>query len=214
MTIDFIGVIVPLSILLPFFIALVRWSHLSPGARYIFLYLLVSALINTTAAIVGKYFHQNNMPLVHVLTVLELIIFLLYYRVTLNQKKSAIFYPSLATAFVLFCIINAVFLQSIYTYSSYTRSVEAIILMLFALNYFARQASVAPAKGKVIKQPDFYFNAGIFLYFSGAFMLFIFSNFIITNLSKANFLIIWNIHGSLVLLMYLLFSAGFVLCKK
>lgn len=214
MTFNFIGVIVPLSILLPFFIALIRWRYLSPEARFVFLYLLVSAIINITAAIVGKVFHRNNMPLVHILTVAELIIFLLYYRKLLGGKKRTRLYVALAFAFVAFAVANALFLQSIYAYSSYTRSVEAFICMLFALNFFAKLASGNLPAGKILRMPDFYFNVGIFLYFSGAFMLFIFSNFIITTLSKTNFFIIWNIHGSLVLLMYLLFSAGFILCKK
>jgi hypothetical protein len=81
------------------------------------------------------------------------------------------------------------------------------------MKYFASIAS-GPASAKIIAQPDFYFNAGFFLYFSGAFMLFVFSNFIITNLSLHGFLTIWTIHSSLVLLMYLLFSTAFLLCKK
>ncbi len=123
------------------------------------------------------------------------------------------FYILLPAAFTILCIINALFFQSIYTYSSYTRSVEAIVLMMFALSYFAKLATGNLEK-KSGRQPDFYFNAGIFLYFSGAFMLFIFSNFIAANLSKSNFLIIWNIHAALLLLMYILFSIAFLKCKK
>jgi hypothetical protein len=214
MKIDFTGVILPLSMLFPLFIALLRWRFLPAQSKYIFMYILATVLINSTAIAIGKFLHKNNMPLVHLLTAVDIVILLFYYKALLHHQHRFKLYLALAAIFVAFCIINAIFFQSIYTYSSYTRSVEAIICLLFALNYFARLASDTTTAVKVIRQPDFYFNAGIFLYFSGAFMLFIFSNFVITGLTKANFFIIWNIHGALVLLMYILFCIGFLLCKK
>lgn len=115
--------------------------------------------------------------------------------------------------FVMLCIANALYLQDIHTYNSYTRSVEAIVCILFSLNYFAKLAS-DPETGNVIRLSDFYANTGIFLYYSGAFILFVFSNFIITKLSLNNFLIIWNIHAALILLMYQGIAVSFLLCKK
>lgn len=212
MNINFIGVIVPLAVLLPIIIALLKWRHLPAEAKCIFWYLVITAVIGFAAAIIGKVLHKNNLPLVHILTAVEMIIFIHYYSLLFGEQKANLKYRILALSFVLFCIINALAIQNIYSYSSYTRSVEAFICMLFALNYFAKLA--AESSERVVLLPNFYFNAGIFLYFSGAFMLFIFSNFIIVNLNKANFLIIWNIHGALVLLMYVIFSTAFLLCKK
>lgn len=213
MTVNFIGVIVPLSVLLPIIIALIKWRQLTAEAKCLFWYLLITAVIGFAAVIMGKFYHKNNMPLVHLLTAIEMIIFIFYYRMLPSAPKNNLFYGLLGIAFVTFCIINAFYIQGIHSYSSYTRSVEAIICMLFALNYFAGLAADTTA-ARPLSSPNFYFNTGIFLYFSGAFMLFIFSNFIIVNLTKANFLIIWNIHGVLLLLMYLFFSAAFLLCKK
>ncbi|MFM6926452.1 MAG: hypothetical protein ACKOU7_13175 [Ferruginibacter sp.] len=213
MTIDFIGVIAPLCILPPIFIAVIRWRFLIKEAKWICWYLLITALISFAATIIGKVFHKNNMPLVHLLTAIEMLLFIGYYKTLLSKKEKNPLYLILSVGFIVFCIINAFYIQGIYSYSSYTRSVEAIICILFALNYFARLAT-----GKTISSwssnPDFYFNAGIFLYFSGAFMLFIFSNFIVSNLSKPDFMIIWTIHAVLVLLMYLFFTFAFILCKK
>jgi len=209
----FLSVIVPFSILLPIFIGSIKLKALPGTARIVLGYLFFSAVINAAAIIVGRYFHQNNLPLVHLFTVIEAILFIWYYKKLYGASKSDLFYVLVAAAFTTLCIINAIFFQSIYTYSSYSRSLEAITCMLFALNYFAKLASAAPGK-KIAMQPDFYFNCGIFLYFSGAFMLFVFSNFIITNLSSHNFYIIWTMHAALTLLMYIFFSIAFLLCKK
>jgi hypothetical protein len=143
----------------------------------------------------------------------ETVLLIWYYKKLLGSSRRNSFYAVLAIVFTLLCIVNAVFFQSIYTYSSYSRSLEALICILLALNYFAQQASAASGK-KMMAQPDFYFNSGIFLYFSGAFMLFVFSNFVITNLSSHNYLIIWTIHAAFLLVMYMFFSIAFFVCKK
>lgn len=213
MRLDFIGVIAPLCILPPIFISVIRWRFLTKEAKWICWYLLITALISLAASVIGKVFHKNNMPLVHLLTAIEMILFIGYYKTLLFKKDKSPLYIILSICFIIFCVINAFYIQGIHSYSSYTRSVEAIICMLFALNYFARLAAERTIS-KWSSNSDFYFNAGIFLYFSGAFMLFIFSNFIVSNLSKPDFTVIWTIHAVLVLIMYLFFSFGFLICKK
>jgi hypothetical protein len=65
----------------------------------------------------------------------------------------------------------------------------------------------------LVDQPAFWFNTGMFLYFSGSNMLYIFSNYILTE-SKHNFLVTWNTRAAFLLIMYLLFTLGFLKCKK
>ena len=206
------AVLVPCSILLPLGIGLLKIKVLPQSAKIIWYYLLVSAVVSSAAIFIGRVMHVNNLPLIHVYTALEVILFCWFYKKLLQAPKDSVLYWLLPTVFVLLCIINALFFQSIHTYSSYTRSVEAIICILFALNYFARLATDNNGK-KIALLPEFYLNSGIFLYFSGAFMLFVFSNFII-NSSSHNYSVIWVIHAALVLFMYLFFSVGFTLCKK
>jgi hypothetical protein len=209
----FMAVIVPLSILLPLVIGIIKYRKLSGSARLIIWYLIISALFTGISLLISRHYHQNSMPVGHLFTVIEMAMIIFFYKKILSDGKKNSSYRIVIILFTILCILNALFFQSIYTYNSYTKSIEAIICILFAMNYFAAIAS-DNSSGKILTQPDFYFNAGFFLYFSGAFMLFVFSNFIITNLSLHSFLIIWTIHAALVLLMYILFSTGFLLCKK
>ncbi len=208
---NFNSIITPLCILIPIIAGLIKFKVLPFNLKLIWYYLVVTALINTAATIVARVYHKNNLPLVHLFTLVEGLMLISFYRYTLDSNKKKKWYNLLQIAFVAICIINALFFQSIYTYSSYTRYTESIMCMLFALNYFAK---VAALELSVVKLPNFYINAGIFLYFSGSFVLFIFSNLITYKVSLTNFLIIWNIHASLMVLMYLFFSFGFILCKK
>ena len=207
----FNSIVVPLFILVPIIYGLYRYKTLRFTFKIVWFYLLITALINAASIIIGRVYHTNNSPIIHVYTAIEMLLLIWFYKNLLEIKNSKKWYTLLQIAFVLTCIVNAVFFQSIYTYCSYTRSLESIICMLFALNYFAK---IASADTRVLKDAGFYFNTGIFLYFSGAFMLFVFSNFVVTKLSKTDFLIIWNIHACLVVLMYIFFTIGFSLNKK
>ncbi len=207
------AVIVPLSILLPLAIGIIKYRQLSDAAKLVHWYLIISALFTGISLLISRYYHENSMPVTHVFTLIELGLITFFYKTLFSADKKNSFYNYIILVFAVVCVINALYFQSIYTYNSYTKSIEAIICILFAMKYFAAIAS-GSSSTKIITSPDFYFNTGFFLYFSGAFMLFVFSNFIVTNLSLNNFLIIWTIHASLVLLMYLFFSTAFLLCKK
>lgn len=209
----FMAVIVPLSILLPLFIGTIKYRKLSGASKLTYWYLIISALFTSMSLLISRYYHKNSMPVTHLFTLVELSFIIFIYKSLLHAGKKNNFYILLITAFTAICILNAIFFQSIYTYNSYTKSIEAIICILFAMKYFAAITSGIISE-KTFTNDGFYFNTGFFLYFSGAFMLFVFSNFIITNLSLSNFLIIWTIHAALVLLMYLFFTLGFILCKK
>jgi len=207
----FMGVIVPLSILLPLFLGFYRFSVLERPGRILLWYLVVAAAVSLAARIIASELHLNNMPLLHIFTVIEFYLLLLFYRELLFTGKVPLFFNLLPLLFLVACCLNAYYLQSIYTYNSYMRSLEALTIMLLAVNYFAKIA--AQPNSKVTASQYFWFNAGLFLYFSGAFMLFIFANFIMA-LSRQNFDIIWNIHASFVLVMYILIAIGFIKCTK
>ena len=208
----FMSVLVPCSILLPILIGILKLQRLPASARIIWYYLIVSAVVSAAFTFMGRIFHINNMPLVHLYTPIEIIFFCWFYTKVLWPQGNRFLNIWLPALFTVVCIINALRFQSIYTYSSYTRSLEALICIVLALIYFAKMAAYNNEK-KQVSKPELYFNSGIFLYFSGGFMLFVFSNLIL-NLPPGNYAVIFVIYSALVLCMYLLFSVAFLLCKK
>jgi hypothetical protein len=206
----FNSIVVPVTILIPIISGLYKYKILPFSLKIIWFYLLSTAVINTAATIMGRVYHVNNMPLVHFYTFIEGLLFIWFFQF-LSSEANRKWFIILQLVFACFCILNAAFFQSIYLYSSYTRYTESIICILFALKYYAQ---LALSDNKPLRLPTFYFNTGIFLYFSGSFVLFIFSNVISQKLSPSTMLIFWSGHSSLVLLMYILFSIGFIKCKK
>lgn len=204
----YMGVVVPLTIILPVFVALIRFRHLPRQGKVILFYLLMSSIVNIAATTLAKQ-KMNNLPLSHIYTFIEFIFLAEFYKIVLGEKKLI---TGLQLFFLLACVLNTIFFQDIYKFNSYTRSLEALIIMLLSVNFFAKMFT-DHLGSKLLNNEGFWFNTGMFLYFSGAFMLFIFSNFILQASSKS-FNIIWNLHATFVLIMYILFTLGFIKCKK
>lgn len=203
----YLRVIVPLAITLPLFFAVINLKRLSVSDKILLRYLLLSFVVNIVVAIMSAN-RINNLPLLHIFTWVELTILLFFYKNILEAKKAYRQYNMFISVFGLLCIINAIFFQSIYNYNTYTRSLEAIIMMLFSVNYFAKVfAENITQKTTVL--PAFWFNTGIFLYFSWSFIFFTFSN-VIAKQSTSNSIFLWYVHASFVLVMYMLFAVGFL----
>ena len=202
------GVIVPLTILLPIFIAFFRFKYLTDAAKALLVYLCTSALVSIVIKYTASY-KINNLPIFHLYTFIELLLLAEFYKKLIGFKKIITIVQFL---FLIACVVNAVFFQSIFTFNTYTRPLEAFIIMLFAVNYFAK-IFTDTSKVNLLEIPGFWFNTGLFLYFSGAFMLFIFSNFLL-KVSQESYYIVWNTHATFVLIMYILFTLGFIKCKK
>ena len=205
------GLIVPLAVLIPLFFAYLKRRHLSPEAIVILVYLILDGLVNVLAKVMAIN-KINNLPLLHVFTCLEFILFAQFYKIVLGERKQDLKYAIIQGSFTLICILNAVFLQSIYTFNSYTLSLSGFIIMFFAINYYAKIFNLT-LDVKVTSLPAFWFNAGIFLYFACSFFLYVFSNFIL-QLSKHAFNLTWDIKNTFLVIMYLLFSIAFYKCKK
>ncbi|HYC29801.1 MAG TPA: hypothetical protein VEB42_13305, partial [Chitinophagaceae bacterium] len=85
---------------------------------------------------------------------------------------------------------------------------EGFIIGGLAMIFFFRQLN-ADAK---YPETVLWINAGLLLYFSGSFLLFLFFEVLANNRSANN--LAWVLHATLVLLMYILFAIGFIRAKK
>jgi hypothetical protein len=206
------GIIVPASIVIPLAMALARYRSAGKPLRIVFIYLIIAGLTNVVAAALA-FRRINNLPLLHIYTIVELILLSMFFYSVFNNPVVKKWVQVIAILFSLFCLINLSFFQSIFTFNTYPRSVESIILITFSALYFYKQTdrnNLAPWSG----QPETWIVIGIILYFSSALIQFSFSNIVSKKVSFDTKKIIWNIHASLVLVMYLLFAAGFAKCKK
>lgn len=205
----YMGTIVPCAIALPLATAIYKYRHLHAPVKVFALYLLLNGLCNFVAdALAGR--DINNLPLLHVYTPVEFALLLLYYRGIMGNVGIARYTYIIVALFTGFCIINSLLLQSIYRYNSYAKPLSGIIIMVYALYYF--KLSLDSETGVVESQkPYLWLNAGLLLYFGGSFFLFAYANLIPEQFMNT---LMWNIHATLVLIMYLLFTTGLAYAKR
>lgn len=210
----YLDYIVPACVLLPLAMFIRRPKAYPGGFKILSGYLLTSSLINT-AAILLAYSHRSNLWLLHVYTVVETM-YLLYFFLHLKpapKARKAI--QALLCLYPLMCVACLWLLQPIRQFNSYARCMEALILIGFSVNYWLdEQAQTAYEHWG--DNPYNWVISGIMLYFSSSFLLFLFSNTMLADaLQKPDdglmrmIAITWNIHGTLVIVQYLLFTIGF-----
>ncbi len=203
----FVYYIVPLSILIPIFFALLNFKQAKADARLIFYYLIVSGLINLVAITVMK---KNNLPLLHIYTIVEAVLILSYLRTLFIEPKIRKVLQFTIILFPILCILNLTFLQSIKTFNTHTRPLEAILITFFCLLYLYKSGFTE----NWINKPSSWFNMGILIYFPVACIIFILSNYMVfVQKNKVMNHLVWDVHAFLVLIMYLIWARGFYVIK-
>lgn len=204
---------VPASILIPIIIAISRFTKMPAYAKCLLVYLVMSAIVNTTATILAL----NGIPnlwLLHIYTILESFLLLFYFKLIILNKSANSIIRVFIWAFPLFCVVNFLFLQSLYNFNTYTRPVEAIIFITLCAVYWWQENEEDSEKpwGNI---PNNWIITGLMLYFAGVFFLFLLAKYILTGQGfKKAWNLVWDAHATLVLFMYLLMAVGFMKCKK
>ncbi|MET0394830.1 MAG: hypothetical protein ABW019_16915 [Chitinophagaceae bacterium] len=208
----YMSVIAPAFVLVPVSAALIRYRALTRAMRVLFGYLVLTAVVNAVSTLLAENGH-SNLEIFHVYTIVESVLLLQFFYLTFRQRRPKRLTRLLMIAFPLLCCLNFIFIQSISGFNTYTRPVECVLFMALCLAYWW-QAGDAETGGSWTAVPVNWVLSGLLLYFSSAFFLFIFTNFMFTQYSRAVNETIWNIHATLVAIMYLLFAIGFSKCNR
>jgi hypothetical protein len=199
------SVVVPATAVIPLAIGAFRFKELSPPLRIIFYYVVFAGIIDGIAAYYAEH-RMNNLWLLHTYTAIETVLLLWFYLAVLKEEWMRRAIPFLMVAFPLVCLANILWWQSLLRYNTYTRPVEAILLIYTGLVYFFEN-SHKPSPAGVS-----WMNAGVLLYFSVSFFIFIFSNYLVQGQAFNTFIQV--LHATFVLLMYALFAVGFYKCRR
>lgn len=207
----FMNVIAPSFILLPIIVALFKYRLLPIEAKVFLSYMAFDTIVSIVSSTLA-YNHLSNMPLFHVSTIIATIILLFFFSHLFFRKDFKKYIYLLIGVFPILGILNTVYLQNIYQFNSYTFSLQHIIVILLCFLYWGYYENILEKPW--ISFPLNWILAGLLLYFSSAFIIFTFSNFIVTTLSKNISILLWNIHAILTIIMYILISIGFSKYKK
>lgn len=202
--------LVPPTVLIPIIFALINYKLLDKPLKIILLFLIVSGVADAIAVILAIN-HRPNLMIFHIYAIFEFAFISWYYKLQLKNRLAKII-PLLIIMFTIACIINFVFIQKNIEFNTYTRSLEAIIIIGYNIILFSRQSYI-DADYNWSSMSLNWINTGILVYYSSCLLVFTFSNYLL-NAGKFINNVIWNTHATITVLQYILFSIGFYKCKK
>lgn len=196
--------IAQMSILIPLLVGVFfRFNSFNTIKYVLFILLIISVIV----ALISKHLwslKENNLYLLHYYTVFEFCGWMTIYYLLFEgavMKRILLF---LGVSFIIFSVVNSIFLQPLSTFNSNSRSLESILLVGFSIAYFFKVFK----EKKVIyleKNDNFWLNAAALIYFSGSFLLFGFSNLLLES-NSYEVKEIWVIHAFLLCIHYILIT--------
>jgi hypothetical protein len=161
---------------------------------------LVIDLITEFAATEYARAYQNNLPLLHIYTVLEFVLLTWFYSVLDTNnfilKRWKVGWTGVVMTLL---ILNSLLLQPIYTFNSYAKSTVQIIIISYAIGYFFNIYGKIDLTQRV-PFSQVLINSGILIYYSGSLFIFMFSEWTLrywTGVFEAAYSGMWMLNSLL-----------------
>lgn len=213
---EVVKAISPYFIICPLVIGLIQFKTLSIERKYLLAIVFIGGVTEICMRVAAKLWH-NNMPLVHLYTLLEFCFLLtVFYRGKPGLIPKNV-YMILLGSFSVLAIGNVVFYQGFLQGNSLVRTTESIILICIALYYFynllQQLDSLHPERTFL-----FWVSVALLIYFGGNLLIFIYFNKIQiigsqSRRAKELMLQIGLINYLLNIFLYTLYSVA-LLCKN
>ncbi|MEL6274231.1 MAG: hypothetical protein AAFU03_03855 [Bacteroidota bacterium] len=226
-----------LSLFVPAFSGIVSWSKHTTIQKRICAVVGVSRFVELFAlgrpSIVNRLLSiccgvsDNNLPGLHLFTLLQFLLILWVYQDFLDKKLSSRGRWFLGFSFIVFAIINAVWIDGIWKLNPHARAVQSLILLGIIFTYLFNLLQKAGGDdafshstttyGRTVitvnkpndftknekavqleKLPLFWVSAGLLIYFSGSFFIFLAGNYFLPE--RQTLMAIYGIHSILNIL--------------
>ena len=150
------------------------WKRLPQSFQILSFYLIWNLVIEVLAGIVMTN-EINNLPLLHIYTLLELVIFTLFYwKVGIFHRWGTRNMWYLIAGISALIILNSIFLQSIFTHNAYAKTMVQVMLIVYAIAYIF-QLNEKTEEVAALNLA----NAAILIYYSASLFIFMAANFIV-----------------------------------
>ena len=186
---------------------------------------LVLATCLQTGITILYFLDINYRVLIHIYIVEEFVLDMLFYQDILKTvphgkdkpQKSPIFSIAIV-AFVVFAIINALFITDIYHFPVYTFVLQAIVMIICTAGYYYYRAFYDtectstyeyPAYN-LYKGPVLWMNMGKSLYFNGTLLVFVLYNMLLAGDLKEMAIFTWRLHDILLITLHVFMGIGFL----
>lgn len=200
-----------LAILVTIF-GLIRFKRLSLEIRYIFYFVALGALTEVVTDLYKNYIDKVTLPIGHFYLPLSFLILLLFFNKVLDGYISKKIIWFLGISYLIFALLNPVFIQSLTVFPNLTGAIGSIILVIFAVLLFYRITYEATIL-KLYKEPLVWINTMVLIYYSGNFFFYILFNYSVGySLEFARLTVLFN--AMLNFFIYIIFGFVFLMIPE
>lgn len=200
----YMDLVAPAFILVPLFTAIVRYRWLTSAARVLMFYLLIDAVVSIISSALA-YHKKPNTALYHIATIIDTVLLLYFFSLVFAERTWAKYLRAGMIVFPVLAILNILLLQPMSSFNSHMLSVKSLLVVSLCFLYWWHHEPERSWQST----PLHWMISGLLLYFASAFLLFTFSSLIMSVSSRSFSIVLWNIHASLSILMFLLLAVGF-----
>ncbi len=197
-----------LPVLITAVYALVIYKGLPRELKIFCWYVFLSAIVELSSAYL--WFQSiNNLWLLHFYIGIGSFILASFYNSVFRGFINSRVIWVTTILFSVFVTLNAVFFQGIFTYASYSQTVQSILIIILSLStfIFLLDDIVKESKVHLLKSLN-WINSGLFIYYSSGLLLFYFAELVIDIYSKNANIYIWTGHVIFLLVMNFCFFIG------
>lgn len=191
---------------------MIKWRLLNKSQRWFTVMLWFIIVISLSGELWVHTLGKSNMLFYHIYILIEYLFLLNIFRLFFNEYLSTKTWQILAIGFTLIWIGNISIDKGWSAFPDYIHTLEAIIILVLVTLWFHKML-----KEKTILNPEktfeFWICTGLLFFFSGNFLLFVFSNFLMT-IDMTSYEPIWKIHIVLNLMLYSMYSIAILWVKK
>lgn len=160
----------------------------------------------------GTLIWRYNLPLIHLSTIGETLLYLKVYHDEFTGKSVKRRIRILTGCFLLFAVLDSVWIEGFHSINSYTNLAESAIIISLGILFFERV--IADNVQQAQKIPLFVATVGILLYLSGTVLLYLATNHFIALNDEYNTRLMYLFNSALMFLLALIFSRAFFLARK
>lgn len=199
-TIACFSVVIPLGIGIRFF------RTYGNDLKALTFFLALSAIVEITSYYLW-YEHRNNLPLLHLYTLIEFVFLSYIYREHIASVIPRRVINAIMVLFILFSVFNSLYIQSIYHFNTYARGIEIVLILFYAI-VFVYALITRSDLTKLTRIPMFWVNTGVLLYYTTSFFVFLLSNNMLLMLPKSAVQLSWGFHGIFLLIYHAFLSVA------
>ncbi len=200
------------SILIPFFIGIYRYRQFNKNLRFVFYFVIFGTITEIVTRIIIYSGATNTLPVTHFYLMIEFLILGLFYTHVLQDIIRKRVMLGIIILFEIYCLINTLFLQSIFEYPSIPQSVSKLLLVGFSILFFYK-TMIETSVPNLWKEPLIFINIAILVYYSGNLFYSLLFNLIL-EYSREFSKITQYYFAGLMTLFYILIAIGFWKANK